>query len=183
MVAMNSSTCAIVFVCVFLCFGCKAPTDDLETRADDLETRALTYSARQLAERELEMDLSGHALFESCDYKSNQYSIRGGMSDGCALLVLEFSEDEAKFFESRLHALPKKWSANPMSKDQLEAISFTEYRWPKGHKPGASKSGWFLLVDRQVDKSIPIGKRANLNFTFALYDKVNRVLFFQMLDT
>ena len=178
MVAMNSCTYAMAFVWVFLCFGCNAPTDDLETCA-------MTYSARQLAERELEMDLTGHTLFESCDYRSNQYSIPGGLSDGCALLVLEFSEEEAEFFESRLTALQKKWSAIPMSKDQLEVISFTEYRWPKELRPAASKSGWFLLVDRQLelDKSIPIGKRSSLNLAFALYDKDKRLLFFQTLDT
>ena len=172
---MNSYTYAMVCVLLF-CFGCKA-------RNDDVETHAVSFSARQLAERELEMDLTGHALFEKCDYRSSQYSFPGGASDGCALLVLELSEDEAEFFENRLTALPEKWSAIPMSRDQLEAISFTAYRWPKELRPVASKAGWFLFNDRQLDKSIPTGKRASLNFTFALYDKDKRLLFFQVLDT
>ena len=96
---MNSYTYAMVCVLLF-CFGCKA-------RNDDVETHAVSFSARQLAERELEMDLTGHALFEKCDYRSSQYSFPGGASDGCALLVL---------------GIPKCFAVPLASGDQAEAV-------------------------------------------------------------
>ena len=120
--------------------------------------------------------------------KANQimkYDDHGAMGDGTRFMTFEFdSNDTLNQIKS-----DSNWKKFPLDKT-TKTLMYGDEKTSSYVKDNNSRSlfpeiseGYYMLIDRQEDKSQNILKRSSLNFTLAVYDTKTNTLFFSEIYT